>query len=69
MVAKVLTKEGAAVWEMPMLYKAVFQTVLLYGNEIWVATGVMLMVIESFYHLVVRKIAGDTSRSAGDVVW
>ena len=54
---------------MPMLYKAVFQTVLLYGNEIWVATGVMLMVIESFYHLVVRKIAGDTSRSAGDVVW
>ena len=30
-------------WEM--LYKAVVQTVLLYGREIWVVTGEMLKVL------------------------
>ena len=31
-----------------IMYKAVVQTVLLYGSDIWVVTGEMLMVLEDF---------------------
>ena len=33
MVAKVLTKAAAKVWAQAMIYKAVVQTLLLYGSE------------------------------------
>ena len=62
MVAKVLTKEGALLRALEMLYKVVVNMVLLYGNEIWLATGGMLMVIKGFHHWLVSKISGDKSQ-------
>ena len=45
MVAKVLTRTGATVWARVMLYKAVVQTVLIYGIKIWAVKGAMLKVL------------------------
>ena len=33
-----------------MIYKAVFQTVLLYGTNSWVVVKAMLKVLEGFHH-------------------
>ena len=44
MVAKLLKKSGAAVRALEIMYKAVVQTVLLYGSDKWVVTGAMLTV-------------------------
>jgi hypothetical protein len=39
-----------------MFYKAVVQSVLLYGCETWVITSNMLSVLESFHHRVARRL-------------
>ena len=39
MVVKVLMRMGATVPAWAMLYKAVVQTVVLYGSKSWVVTG------------------------------
>ena len=41
-----------------MIYKAVAQTVLLYGRKGWVETVVMLKVLEELHHRSARQIAG-----------
>ena len=38
-----------------MMYKAVVQTVLLYGRRSWVVTEAMLKVLEGFHHQVDRR--------------
>ena len=60
MAAKVVMKTGEMVWTWGMLYKAVFQTVLLYGSNIWVVMGVMLKVLEELHHWADRRIVGMT---------
>ena len=45
MVEKVLSKEGFSIGALEMLYKLVVNMVLLYGNEIWLATVGMLTVL------------------------
>ena len=42
---KVLTKTGSMVQAWVMVYKAVVQTVLLYGSDIWVVVEAMLKVL------------------------
>ena len=39
-----------------ILYQAVFQTLLLYGSEIWVMMGAMLKVLKVFNHWVDIKL-------------
>ena len=51
------------------IYKAVVQTVLLYGSENWVVTGVTLTVLEGFHRRVARQIAGKTDRNSGEIGW
>ena len=51
------------------LIHMVIYTVLLYGSEIWVVTGVMLMVLEGFYHRLARKIVGNKAQHTGDWGW
>ena len=48
-----------------MMYKALAQSVILYGSESWVVTGDMLKVLKVFHHYVARRIIGmtDTLRS------
>ena len=58
MVVKVLVKTGAVVRARVMMYRAVFQMVLIYGSESWVVTDVMLKVLEGFHHRVARCIEG-----------
>ena len=45
-----------------MFYKAVVQSVLLYGCETWVITSQVLRVLESFHHRVARRLSGMTPR-------
>ena len=45
MVEKVVSNTGSMVWAWGILYKAVVQSVLLYGSESWVVQGAMIKVI------------------------
>ena len=57
-MAKVLTKTVATVLERAMMYKVVFQMVLLYRSESWVLTEEMLKVMEGLHHQVAWRIEG-----------
>ena len=61
MVAKVLTRTGVTLQAQEMLYKAVVNTVLLYGIESWMLTRTMLKVVERIHHWVGRGILGKTA--------
>ena len=52
-----------------MMYKAVVQTVLIYGSEIWVVIDAMLKVLEGFHHQVTWRIAGMEARQVGEGGW
>ena len=52
MVGGVVSKTGETVWAKGVLYKAVVQSVLLYGSEIWVVKGYIIKVLEGFPHQV-----------------
>ena len=39
MIVRVLAKMGATVRSCGMMYKAVSQSVILYGSDIWLVTG------------------------------
>ena len=43
---------GATVQSWVMMYKAVFQTVLIYGSDSWVVMDAILKVLEGFHHRV-----------------
>ena len=55
---RILTRDGAQPRVSGMFYKAIVQTVLLYGSETWVLTSSMLKVLEGFHNRVARRIAG-----------
>ena len=66
MLARVLERTGATMQARGAMYKAVAQSVLLYGRKSWVVTGEMLNVLEGFHHQAARWITGMTSkRGAG----
>ena len=50
MSVKVIIQTGEHVKLRSMLCKAVVQTVLLYGYEIWVVIDAMMMFLEGFHH-------------------
>ena len=52
MVAKVLMNMGLTVRAWAMMYKAVVQTVLIYGSGSWVVTDVILKLLEGFHYIV-----------------
>ena len=55
---RVLAKTGAMVRSCAMMYKAVAQSLLLYGSERWVVTGDMLKVLEVLHYQSARQITG-----------
>ena len=67
-MSKVATKTGTIVRSCGVLYKAVVQTVLLYGSDIWVLAGSMLKLLEVFPHRTARRIVGmvDWHTTGGD---
>jgi hypothetical protein len=57
-VSRVLTREGADPRVCGMFYKAVVQSVLLYGCETWVITSQVLQALEGFHNRMARRLSG-----------
>ena len=51
------------------MYKAVAQSVILYGINIWVVTGEMLKVLEGFHYRAARRITGMTEKRGAGREW
>ena len=64
-----LGKTGAPIRARAMMYKVVVQSVILYGNRIWVVMDEMMMVLEEFYHRIDRQIAGKTEKKGYGEEW
>ena len=60
MVARVLAKTGATVQYRGVIYKALDQSVLMYGSESWAVTWAKLTVLEGFHHGAARRITSMT---------
>ena len=56
-ITRVLTRENASPRVMGYFYKAVVQSVLLYGSETWVLSTRMLQLLESFHYRCARYIS------------
>ena len=69
MIARVPAKTGATVRARGTMYKAVAQSVLLYGSESWVVMGEMLKVLEGFHHQAARRIMGTTETHVAGGEW
>ena len=52
-----------------MFYKAVVQSVLLYGCETWVVTPDILRHLRGFHHRVARRLSGMTARRDSTGRW
>ena len=57
-------KTVETVWDRGMVYKAVAQTVLIYGINSRLVTGLMMKVLKGFHHWAARRITGMTDRRA-----
>ena len=55
---RVLCRDGASPRISGMFYKAVVQSVLLYGSESCVLTDSLIHKLEAFHHGVARRITG-----------
>ena len=62
MVVKMLERTGATVRSWGAMYKAVAQSVILYGSKIWVVTGETLKVLEEFHHWAAQQIMRMTEK-------
>ena len=62
MIARLLVREGASLRARGHFYKAVVQSVLLYGCETWTITATMMKVLDRFHHRVARRISGMVAR-------
>ena len=68
-VAKVLTAEGAPPKACAMFYKAIVQTVLLFGSETWVITNQMMEKLRGFHYRVASQICRKRPRQLSDGTW
>jgi hypothetical protein len=58
MVSRLLVQDNADPKTSGIFYKAIVQSILLYGSETWVVTPSVLRVLESFHNRVARRISG-----------
>jgi hypothetical protein len=58
MISRVLRREGANTRVSGMFYKAVVQSVLLFGSESWVWSQSMVQTVEGFHNRVARRLSG-----------
>jgi hypothetical protein len=57
-ISRILRREGATPRISAMFYKAVVQTVLLFGSKSWVLTPSMLGKLEGFHRPIARRLTG-----------
>ena len=69
MVSRVMEKAGTTVQARAMIYKAVVQTVLLYGSKSWMITGAMMKVLEAFHHHIARRLPGKMYPRLSEERW
>ena len=69
MISRVIERTGATVRSQGEMYKAVAQSVLLYGSDIWVVTREMLKVLKAFHHRAARHITGMTVKRGAGGEW
>ena len=69
MVARLIKRAGVMVRERGAMYKAVAQSVVLYGSKIWVLTREMLKVLTAFHHWSARQITGMTAKCGACGEW
>ena len=62
MVARVLTREGAAPRTSAIFYTAIVQSTLLYGVETWDASPKVFKALAGFHHRVARRLSGRSPR-------
>jgi len=66
MVTRILTREGASPKVSAMFYKAVVQSVLLFGCETWVESNAIMRSLKGFHHYVARKLSGCQIRKRAE---
>jgi len=64
-VSRVLVRDGANHRCMAMFYKAVVQSVLLFGSETWVISDRMMKALRGFHHRAARRITGMMPHRVG----
>ena len=65
MVSGVMVNLGVMVRSQSIIYKAVVQMVLFYGNDSWFITDTIMKLLEGFYHQISRRIVGKMACSVG----
>ena len=69
MIGRILKKKGANPKAMASFYKAIVQSILLYGSESWVLTKSMLDSLNNFHHRCARFITGRHIRVDVNGYW
>jgi hypothetical protein len=69
MLSRLLVREGAKPRVMGLFYKAVVQSVLLYGSETWVITKTRYRLLNAFHVTAARRISRLTFRRNPDGEW
>ena len=62
MISRILSREGATPRVSGLFYKAVVQSVLLYGSETWVLDKAKLQALSGFHNRVARRLSGRMPR-------
>jgi hypothetical protein len=68
-ISRILSKESAKPRVMASFYKAIVQSVLLYGSESWVISERTLLKLRSFHRRCARYITGRHIRENDDGSW
>ena len=68
-ISRILSTDGANPRAMASFYKAIVQSVLLYGSESWVITLSMEKQLQSFHRRCARYITGQHIRQNDDGTW
>ena len=61
-IGRILSREGAKPRTMATFYKAIVQSVLLYGSETWALTDSLMQNLRSFHQRCARHITGRNIR-------
>ena len=61
-LSRLLVQEGATPRVSGNFYKAIVQSVLLFGSETWVWTKSMRLALRGFHHTVARRLTGRSAR-------
>ena len=69
LLSRPLIKTGVKPRVIGFFYKAVAQSVLLYGCETWVVTPRMLKALDAFHHNVARRISNRQPRKLPNDTW